>query len=250
MTAWILVATGLAAFASTIVYCNVGYRFYQRSVSPEVHLAKAQFSIFWWGLGVSAGLTGLDSALAAASSLSLAVAVTVGIVGVPIDTVFLWAIVDTLIYLYTGRYYLLPVAGLYATFYGAALYYKILEQPYGVVIRAGAPTLLVLPVTNHWLAIFVIAGLAFPKFIAAFLYLSLIRRTQNRTQRFRIAVVSVSIIVWFGITFFFPTSTTAETFERAFLQLVPAVATLIAYLPPQWIRDRLRITGISPPAGQ
>jgi hypothetical protein len=65
-----------------------------------------------------------------------------------------------------------------------------------------------------------------------------------------LTVVGLSIIVWFGITFFFPTATTVETFERAFLQLVPAVTTPVAYLPPQWMRVRFRISGISPPAGQ
>lgn len=237
-------ATSLTGLFAAALYGFVGYRLYQRPVSTEVVLARAQFSIFWWGLAVSALFTGLQAALAFAGVLSLAIAVTIGLIGVLVDCIFLWAIVDVLVFLYTGKYYLYTVGGLYALFYGAAVYYTVLTSPYGLVIRSGVPTLLIVPVTNHLLELVVIVGLAFPEFIVAFLYLSLVRRTQNRAQRFRIVVVSLSIVLWFGVTFFYPTSTTGETFERAFLQLVPAVATLVAYLPPQWIRSRFRISSI------
>jgi hypothetical protein len=248
MVAWILVATSLTSVAAAAVYAYVGYRLYQRPVSPAVLLARAQFSLFWWGLGVSALFIGLEAVLAFAGDLSLAIAATINLIGVLVDCLFLWAIVDVLVFLYTGRYHLYTVTGLYALFYGAALYYTVLTSPYAVVIRAGVPTLLLVPVMNHLLELIVVVGLVFPEFIAAFLYLSLVRRAQDRTQRFRIVVVSLAIVAWFAVTFFYPISTTSETFERAFLQLVPAIATLVAYLPPQWMRTRLRITGINSPA--
>ncbi|MGC2290240.1 MAG: hypothetical protein WA688_10370 [Thermoplasmata archaeon] len=244
MVAWALVAAALAGIVIALVYCYVAYRFSRRPVSSNTQMARAQFTIFWYGLGVTAALSALEAALAAAGALSLSIAVTVGLVGVLIDCVFLWAIVDVLIYLYTGRYYFAGVAVLYGLFYVAALYYTILERPYGVVIRAGIPTLLVEPVTVHALVAVVDVGLVFPEFIVAVLYLSLLRRTRDRTQRFRIAVVGLSIIAWFGLTFFYPSSTAAETFERAFLQLVPALLALVAYLPPEWMRTRFRILGI------
>jgi hypothetical protein len=247
MVDWILLATALASWAIAVVYGVVGYRLYLRPVSDEAQFARAQFSIWWYGLGISAAMTGLESVLAAGGVLSLAEAVTVSLITVLIDCVFLWAIVDFMVYLYTGRYYLLPIAGFYGLFYFAALYYTVLEHPYGLVVRAGVPTLLIMPV-NHLLEAVVVVGLVFPEFIAAFLYLSLLRRTEDRSQRFRITVVGVSILLWFGITFFFPASTAAENLLRGFLQLIPALLTLGAYLPPAWVRRRFRISGIEGPA--
>jgi hypothetical protein len=244
MVAWILVGTTLASFGSAVVYNVVGLSLYRRPVSAGSRLALAQFTAWWCGLGLTVALTGLEAALSAAGDLSLSVAVTVSLISLLLDCVFLWALVDYLVYLYTGRYHFVLVAGFYGLFYVAALYYTILEHPYGLVVRAGVPTLQVMPVTNHLLVLIVVSGLLFPEFIAAFLYLSLLRRTQDRSRRFRITVVSLSIIAWFGLEFFFPTATAGETLLRGLLQLIPALLTLMAYFPPGGIRRRFRISGI------
>jgi hypothetical protein len=244
MTLWILFVTALTAIAIAYVYCFVGYRLFQRPVSMEARLASAQFSTFWYAIGVTAALIAFESLLAAAGVLSLSIAVTVGLVSVLIDCVFLWAIVDFLVYVYSGRYHLRLVTGFYCLFYFLALYYTILEHPYAVVIRAGVPSLSETSVGMPALELVVVVGLLFPEFIAAILYLSLLRRTQDRSQRFRITVVGLSIIAWFGLEFFFPSSTTGETFARSLLELIPAFLTLMAYLPPEWMRRRFRITGV------
>jgi hypothetical protein len=244
MATSVLVATSLAAGVIAFVYGYVGFQFSQRPVSAEAVLGRTQFSLFWYSLGITSALTALESTLALSGLLSLSIAVTVDLVGVLIDCVFLWAIVEYLIYVYTGRYYLPVVGGFYGLFYVVALYYTILGRPYAVVIKAGLPTLAVHPVANPALELVVVIGLLFPEFIAAILYLSLLRRTRDRTQRFRIMVVGLSIITWFGLTFFYPSATVAETFEKSFLELIPALAVLVAYLPPEWMQKRFRILGI------
>jgi hypothetical protein len=248
--AWVLVATSVAGLFIAFVYSFVAYRLYRRPISSEARLASAEFSIFWYALGISSALTGIEAGLAVAGDLSLSVAVTVSLLGVLVDCVFLWAIVDYLVYVYTGRYHFALVAGLYGLFYVVAMYYVVLEHPYALVIRAGVPTLLTSPVTVPALSAVVLVGLLFPEYIGAILYLSLLRRTQDRTQRFRITVVGVSILAWFSLTFFYPSSTIAETFERAFLMLIPALLVLVAYLPPEWMRNRFRISGVSSGAPQ
>jgi hypothetical protein len=248
--AWVLVASSTAGFFVAFVYSFVAFRLYRRAVSSEARLASTEFSIFWYALGLSSALTAIDAGLAAAGDLSLSVAITVSLLGVLVDCVFLWAIVGYLVYVYTGRYHFALVAGSYGLFYVVAMYYVVLEHPYALVIRAGVPTLMNSPVNVPALTAVVLVGLLFPEYIGAILYLSLLRRTQDRTQRFRITVVGSSILAWFSLTFFYPTSTTAETFERAFLMLIPAALVLVAYLPPEWMRTRFRITGVGSSAPQ
>lgn len=241
MVAWDLVATATLSFGIAIVYSFVAFRLYGRPVSPTARLASVQFSIFWYGLGASAAIGAVEAALAAGGVLSLPAAITASVVGIGVDCLFLWAIVNFLIYVYTGRYYLLPVAGLYALFYVAALYYTVLQHPYAVAVHAGAPALLNAPNEIPALVTVVDLGLVFPEFICAFLYLSLLRHARGPSQQFRIAAVGFGIILWFGLTFFYPAPTAALALTRGVLQLIPAFLILVAYFPPTWVATRLGV---------
>ncbi len=241
MVAWVLLETAVVSLGIAAVYSFVAYRLYERPVSSDARLASLQFSVFWYALGATAALGAVEAVLAAGGVLTLSVAITISLAEILIDCVFLWAIVDFLVYVYTGKYYLIPVSAFYALFYVAALYYTVLSHPYELVVRAGLPTLLTVPVTSKLLVDVVDIGLVFPEFVAAFLYLSLLRRTEDRGQRFRITVVGLGIVAWFGLTFFFPAPTATLGLVRSLLQLIPAVLTLLAYFPPPWIRERLQV---------
>ena len=242
-----LVATAALSFGIAFVYSYVAFRLYARTVSAPARLASVQFSLFWYGLGASAAIGAVEAALAAGGLLSLPAAITASVVGIGVDCLFLWAIVNFLIYVYTGRYHLIPVAGLYALFYLAALYYTVLQHPYAVAVHAGAPVLLDAPHEIPALVTAVDIGLVFPEFICAFLYLSLLRHARGASQQFRIAAVGFGIILWFGLTFFYPAPTAALALARGLLQLIPALLILVAYFPPAGLAARLGLTRTEPP---
>jgi hypothetical protein len=242
MTDAVLLATFLANVLGAFVYAYVGLRLYGRPVSPAARLAVAQFSVWWLGLGVSSALGAFEALLAYAGLLSLAAAFTLLLLVVLLDVVLLWGLVGFLVYVYTGRYHLLELGIFYAAFYVAALYYEILSAPYAVTVVAGVPTLSVLKVSNPILVGFVIIGLIVPELAAAIFYVSLLRRTRDRIQRYRIALVSSSLFLWFAVNVFVPTSTGTWTVAKDLLNVVPALLALIAYFPPESIRRRLRWT--------
>jgi hypothetical protein len=243
----LLLATGAMSLLSAVVYAYVAYRLFQRPVSADARLAATLFSVWWFGLSGAAFLTAVEIALSAAGVLSLAAALTISVLALLVDCVFLWALVDFLVYVYTGRYRFGLVAGLYALFTFLALYYFFLGHPSAVVLSAGLPTLRSSPVTIRPLVDAVDVGLVFPELVGGALYLTLLRRTRDRTLRFRITVVGVGILFWFGMTFFFPAVSVGLVLLRGALLLIPPLLVLIAYLPPEWLRGRLGVLGIGTP---
>ncbi len=244
MAGWVLGVSAAIALGVAAVYGYVAYRLVRRPVSAEARLASAQFSLWWGGLGTLSAITGLEAILAGAGVLTLAAAYAAQLLVVLVTCLLLWALIGYLVYVYYGRYHLAYVSGFYAVFYLAALYYTVLTNPYGFVVRHGVVTLLTSPVTATPLTVFIVLGLIVPEFVCAGLYLSLLRRTHDRSQRFRITVVGVSIVAWFAIDLFFPTSSVPLVLARSVLLLAPAVATLLAYLPPAWVRSRYGIEGV------
>jgi hypothetical protein len=235
---YVAIAANLAA---AIVYLFVGYRLYQRKVSPDARLASAQFSIWWGGLGVSAASTAFEALLYVGGALNFALALTFETVGILVDAVFLWALVDFLVYVYSGKYRLGWVSAYFASIYVVAVYYTFAETPYAVTIQGGVPTLALATTAPLALAIYAVIGIIGPELTGAALYLSLLRRTRDRMRRFRIAFVGTSILLWFGIDLVAGGSTTEAVLVRSLLEFIPPLMALIAYFPPAGLRTRLRL---------
>jgi hypothetical protein len=242
VTDWTLVASALVSIFAAGAYGYVAIRLYQRAVSPGSKLALAQFSLWWGGLGASSAFGALEALLAFGGLLTLPLAIAFSLFVVLIDVIFLWGLTGFLTYVYTGRYYLVPLSAFYALFYFAALYYEILGAPYAVAVQAGSPTLLAHTVHNPVLIGFVLLGLLVPEIAAAILYLTLLRRTHDPAQRYRIVLVGSSILLWFGILAFVPSTTVGWTLTKGVLEVVPALLSLIAYQPPAGIRRRLLLS--------
>jgi hypothetical protein len=251
VTDWTLVATAIVSIVATVGYGYVALRLYRRPVSPGSRLALTQFSIWWGGLGASAAVSAIEALLAFGGVLSLDLAVAFELFVVLIDVVFLWGLTGYLVYVYTGRYHLLPLSAFYAAFYFAALYYEILEAPYAVMVQAGAPALEFHQPNVPLLEAFILLALLVPEIAAAILYLSLLRHTHDPAQRYRIWLVGSSILLWFGILAFVPSTTVGWTLTKGILEVVPALMSLLAYQPPAGIRRRLKLgeAAAGPPAG-
>jgi hypothetical protein len=240
MSDWALVGTAVVSTVAAGVYGYVAGELYQRPVSPTSRLGLIQFSIWWGGLGASAAITALESLLAFAGLLNLDLAVAFSLFVILLDVVLLWGLTGSLIYVYTGRYYLVPLSAFYGLFYFAALYYSILGHPYAVAVKAGVPTVLAPTVNDPVLVGFVILALIGPELVVAILYLSLLRRVRGPAQRYRIALVGSSILLWFGVDGFVPSSTVAWTLTKGILVVIPALLSLIALKPPEAIRRRFQ----------
>ncbi|HTT74008.1 MAG TPA: hypothetical protein VMG99_07715 [Thermoplasmata archaeon] len=242
MTEWYLAAAFVTGVLASLGYGYVGVRLYARPVSPASRLAVAQFSVWWLGLGATTALTAVESLLAFAGVLTVPAALTFLLLVVLVDVALLWGLVGFLIYVYTGRYHLVPLTAFYAVFYAAALYYEVLAAPYAFAVQSGVLTFSTPTVSDPVLTGFVIVGLVVPELVGAVLYLSLLRRTRDRVQRYRIALVGSSLFLWFAISALVPSSTGPWVVAKNLLEVVPALLSLIAYFPPESIRRRLRWT--------
>ena len=232
-----VVSIGVAA-----VYVFVGLRLYRRPVTPGAQLASAQLSLWWAGLGVTTALGGLEVGLAAAGALSFAAALTCYMVLVLIDCAFLWGLVGFLLYVYTGKYHLLALSAFYAWFYVTVVYYFFSQQPTAVTITGGQMVFVYLVQPTPVLEGVLVLGLLGPEIVGALLYLSLLRRTDDSAQRYRITLVGGGILLWFLLDLLVPSSTADWTIVRGVVQVIPGLMSLIAYYPPEWARRRYGVT--------
>ncbi|MCI4356739.1 MAG: hypothetical protein L3K18_06325 [Thermoplasmata archaeon] len=219
-------------------------------MAPEARLASLQFTIWWYGLAASSCITAFVAFIAASGPLALPVGITAYLVMLLVDVGLLWGIASYCTYVYSGRYHLVPIAAFYSLFYAALLYFVWSQDPSGVVIRGASITLLYGTTPNPGLAAFVVLSLVFPEFIGAILYLSLYRRAREATQRYRILLVGTSLLLWFLVAFLVPSSTNVDGLAKSGLEVLAAVLSLLAYLPPKIVQDRLGVTSIDRGAGE
>jgi hypothetical protein len=241
-------AVGTANLASTPVYAYVGWRLMQRPMPYAARLPAAQFSIWWIGLGVASLITGLEGIGGGLGILGFPSAFTAYFLTLLVDAALLWGLVGYLAYIYTGKYHLLELSLFYAAFYVAAVDYVIGREPYAVVLSAGVPTLLYHFGDSGPVFGFVAFGLLVPEFVGLVLYLSLIRRTTDRTRRYRIGMVSVSLWSYFLLAFVGTPSSiaAAEAWNllKAILDVVSALVALVAFFPPAPLRRWLRVDAV------
>jgi hypothetical protein len=240
---WLL-AAGLTNLLATPVYLYVGTRLYERPVPSAARLPAAQFSIWWWGIGVSGAIGGIEGILAAFGALQFALGLTLYLVTILGACVFLWGLVGYLLYLYTGRNYLLVLSGFYALFYVITLYWIVASVPNAISVASGSPTVTFAHMLGGPIIFVVVFGLVVPELAAIVLYASLLRRTTERTLRYRIAVVSAALALFFAVGFFTP-SGAAWTLVRAVLEAVSALLALIAYFPPGRVQRALGVEAVA-----
>jgi hypothetical protein len=235
----------VVSFGVALVYLYVGFRLYQRPVSPQSKLAATQLALWWGGIGVTTVLGGAEVALAAGGGLTLPLAKTLYLLLILIDCVLLWGLVGYLTYVYTGKYHLVPLSAFYAWFYFTVLYYFFSQRPYAVLIAAGNVDFLYAAKPTPVLEAVLLLGLLGPELVGAILYLSLLRRTADPAQRYRITLVGGGILGWFLIDLLIPSSTIEWMTVKTILAVIPGVMSLVAYFPPEWARRRYGVTSVS-----
>ena len=238
----------LTSFLAVIVYGYIAGRLAVRPVSESTKLTSLQFAIFWGGLAAASGLGGILSLVAVFQLPPLTLVISFLTLDVLAALAALWGLVCYLVFLYTGKRYLVPLTLLYVVEFGLLLYYYSASGASGVSVTLGSvnPTYST-PVGGAFLIIPVIV-LIVPEFVAAFAYLSLYFRTKDPTGRYRIAMVSLSIFAWFGFGIFlgpgaFGGGATGLLVSRL-IGILPALFILLAYFPPESVRRRFGIGGL------
>ena len=240
--------SAIASFVGVAVYLYLGWRLSRRRVSPEARLPAAQFSLFWLGLAVSSAITGVESAIATVQTPTLAIVMTLLYLDILLVCLLLWALVGYLMYLFFGRGFVIPLSVLYATLYVLLLYFITASSPSSVTVTLGTVgTTFANSVQGPVFAVLLLV-LIFPEFIGAILYFTLFFRTRDPTVRYRVTLVSWSLIAWFGLGFLNVGSIlggglAGQIFVRS-LGLLAALVILSAYYPPKAIRTRWGVASV------
>lgn len=247
MIPW-LFAAGVANLAVTPLYAYVGTRLYERPVPARARLPSAQFAVWWWGLGGTGVLSGLEAILYSVGALGFVGMFTLYLLTILADCVLLWGLVGYLLYIYTGKYHLLELTAFYAAFYVTVLYWVIASGPSGVALAGGLPALTESHPLGGPILIAVVIGLIFPELIGILLYVSLVRRAQDRTLRYRILMVSAALGLYFVGGSFDPfTGVAAQEWAlvRALIEAASAALALFAYFPPETVRRAFRVSSVA-----
>lgn len=244
-----LLLAALGSILTSTLYIYIGRVVRRRAVSAEARLANGMFAMWWHSLGGLGLLGALVMVVYLADGLEIwmyQAYITFVLLGL---FMALWGLQFYLLYLYTGsRRWFLPLAAFYAALFLATE---------GLIEYIGPPEEIT---DNGWqlqrlpeaelgqaFSLAFSALIIGPALVTAIAYARLFRKTQDRTQRYRIALVTGAIIVWFGSSVVGAVLDVTQSlgwqlFSRV-IGIVGAVVILMAYKPPKWVRDKYGIHG-------
>lgn len=251
----LLLASSLTV-AAAIVYAFVGRRLGKRQVSPDGKLANDLFVVWWFGLAATTSITAVNNIATALDAGSLELLVSLTYVNLLLVCVALWGLLYYLLFLFTGKRRLLePLTAFYVVVYVYLLYTIVAANPIDVRVNRWSSTLVYEHPFDTTTTMLLVALILLPQIFGALAYFTLTFRLKDRTQRFRVTMVSWAIIVWFSSSLVASASglSANDNWQIAsrLIGLGAAVAIYFAYQPPGWMRRRFNIAAVGdepPPA--
>jgi hypothetical protein len=137
----------------------------------------------------------------------------------------------------------------YIVYYILLVYYVLASDPVGVSVRRWSATLEYQNQIEGPLFLIALLLLVVPQIIGSLAYFTLYFRVKTITQKYRILLVSWSIIVWFMSSLIASLSGLSQ-FDAwqvlsRFIALTASLTILFAYQPPSWVKRRFHVTSIA-----
>jgi len=246
-----LLFSALFAATSASIYSYVGWRLSKRVISSsEARLAWDSFTVWWYGLAATTLIGGFLNLFGAVGLTSLPLFVTATYINILVICIALLGLLYYLIYLFTGnRRSLVPLAIFYMIYFVLLIYYITASAPSSVnVDRWSAGLAYRTPLAGPFLVLLVVF-LLLPQILGGFAYFMLYFRVKEVTQKYRILLVSWSIILWFLSPFAAMAGGLAQQdwwqLASRFIGLAAALTILMAYQPPRWLKQRYGILSLS-----
>lgn len=237
------------AFVTAGVYAFVGDRVAPLSVRTSAGVARALFTTWWTALAASTALNGILAVAAVTGQLTLVAVVLVSQVNLLLICVALWGLLYYLLYVFVGRERLLPIVSVgYLALYLFLVYTTISNQPIGFTVGRWSVTVDYAREIEGPLLAIILSLIIIPQILGSIALLVLVLRGGERSQRYRISLVSLSILFWFGTAFIasligLGQGDTYQIVIKA-IALFAAFMVLAAYRPPSWVRRTFNIQPI------
>ena len=245
-----LLLSTLFAVAAASIYAYVGWRLSRRVVaSLQARIAWQSFTVWWYGLAVTTLIGGLLNLLGALGLTILPLFVSATYINLLVICIALWGLLYYLIYLFTGNSrVLVPLAIFYIIYYVLLVYYITASNPESISVGRWRTTLSYHNILTGPLFVILIVLLLLPQIIGGFVYFTLYFRVREVTQKYRILLVSWSIIIWFLSPFVAIVGGLAQQdwwqLASRLIGLAAALTILMAYLPPRWLKQRYGIISL------
>ena len=244
-------------FGATLSLVSAGIYFYvgrvlsrRRPASHEAGIAWSLFVVWWYALAAATISGALVSLLGAVGAGSVPLFVTFNYANFLAICTALYGLMFYLIYLFTGNYRVLwPLAIFYIAYYLLLIYYIQARIPVDVTVGRWNAGLVFERQAGGPLFYIALLLLVFPQIIGSLAYFTLYFRVKNSTQKYRILLVSWSIIIWFMSAFLASiTGIGQQDWWQVISRLIglgAAFIILIAYQPPFSIQRRFGVTPIT-----
>ena len=246
-----LLFSALFALLAAGIYAYVGWRLSKRVISSSrAQLAWGSFTVWWYGLAATTLIGALLSLLGAVGFTSLPLFVTATYINLLIICLALCGLLYYLIYLFTGNSRsLILLAIFYLIYYVLLVYYITASTPGDVRVGRWNTTLVFhSPLTGPFFVIILVL-LLLPQIIGGLAYFTLYFRVSDLTQKYRVLLVSWSIIVWFISPLIAQAGGLAQQdwwqLTSRCIGLAAALTILMAYLPPRWLKQRYGILSLN-----
>lgn len=246
----LLFGAALAVLCAGIYYYVGRVLSRRQQTSPGAGLAWLMFVIWWYALAAATLSGGILNLLGAFGIVNLYLFTTITLMNLLTICVALFGLMFYLLYLFTGSSRLLVSLGLFYFLYYALLVYFIqASDPIGVTVNRWNTTLENQNVIRGPLYLIALSLLVFPQIIGSLAYFMLFFQVKAPTQKYRILLVSWSIIIWFMSSFLasisgFSNQDWWQVVSRL-IGLVAALTILFAYQPPSWIKRRFGVAAIA-----
>jgi hypothetical protein len=244
-------------FGATLSILCAGIYFYvgrvlrrRRQASPGSSMAWTMFVVWWYALALATFSGGILSLLGAFGIIGLPLFITITIINSLTTCAALMGLIFYLLYLYTGKSNLIgPIGIFYFFFYGLVVYIMEARNPIGVIVNRWNTSLQYENPIPGPLFLIALSLLIFPAILGSLAYFMLFFQVKAKTQRYRILLVSWSIIIWFLSSFLASISGFSEQdwwqIVSRMIGLVAALTILFAYQPPSWIKRRFGVAAIA-----
>lgn len=238
--------------ATAALYAYVGVVAWRRRVGGDAQLASDLFATWWFALAATTAAGVVTRLLGWAGVTDLGLYLTVSQISLLGLCIALWGLLYYLLYLFSGRKQLIvPVSIFYVAFYSWIVYLVTARPPIGVEVTDWSVRLTyATELSSAALTAFILL-LILPPLLGAIAYARLFFRVQDRTQRYRIGLVSFTIAAWFGTTLVVWILQVNQGFAwqvtSRLIGLAAAYLIYAAYRPPGWVRSRWGIRRVDEP---
>ena len=246
-----LLFSAFFALLAAGIYTYVGWRLSRRVVpSSGAQLAWGSFTVWWYGLAATTSVSAFLSLLGAVGITNLPLFVTAMYINLLIICLALCGLLYYLIYLFMGNSRsLILLAIFYLVYYILLVYYITASNPTDVYIGRWNTELVFHSRLTGPFFVIILLLLLLPQIIGGLAYFTLYYRVTDTTQKYRILLVSWSIIIWFLSPLIARLGGLAEQdwwqLTSRFIGLAAALSILMAYLPPRWLKRRYGILSLN-----